>query len=249
MGYSSRSYSGSSFGLPGFPPAIKGLLIANVAVFVLMLLARGTAIARAIFGLALVPDQVAHLYIWQLATYTFLHVGLWEVLWNMLTLWMFGFELENSWGARRFLQFYFLCGAGAGVMIVLFNFLFGNPGLPVIGAYAPIYGIILACAILWPEQPVYFIIFPMKMKYFAILVGAIALYISLAGGGATALGELTGAAFAYIWLKTRRKSRIRVRNPVESAQQGYKAWKLARAKRKFQVYLKKQRSDRDPRVN
>lgn len=249
MSYSSRSYSRSSLGLPGLTPGIKWLLIANIGMFLLAWLVRGTAIARALWGLALVPEQVAHLYLWQLATYTFLHADLWEILWNMLTLWMFGFEIEQSWGTRRFLRFYFLCGAGAGLMVVLFNYAFGNPGLPVIGASAPIFGILLVCAVLWPDQPVYFIIFPMKMKYFTILVGAIALYFSLSGGGATALGLLTGMAFAYGWLKIRRKTRIRIWNPAASVQQSYKAWKLARAKRKFQVYLKKQRSDRDNWVN
>ena len=249
MAYSTRSYARSYLGVPGLPRGIKWLLIANVGMFLLLWLARGTAIAQWLYLLALTPERVAHLYVWQLGTYTFLHVDLWEILWNMLTLWMFGSDLEQSWGMRRFLRFYFMCGAGAGLMVVALNYVFGSPMTPVIGAYAPIYGILLVSAVLWPERTVLFIIFPMKMKYFTILVGAIALYLSISGGSATALGLLTGMAFGYAFLKTPRMAGMRAWNPAGAARESYKAWKLARAKKKFQVYLKKKSSDRGQWMN
>ncbi len=46
-----------------------------------------------------------------------------------------------TWGTRRFMQFYFFCGIGAGVCVVLANYLpFGNPAIPTIGASGAIYG-------------------------------------------------------------------------------------------------------------
>ncbi len=61
--------------------------------------------------LALVPIEVVkNLFVWQLATYLFLHGGFGHILWNMLALWMFGADIESVWGTRRFLQFYFFCG-------------------------------------------------------------------------------------------------------------------------------------------
>ena len=54
------------------------------------------------------------LRIWQPVTYIFLHGGLWHLLINMLMLWMFGRELELVWGKKRFLNYFFLCGVGAG---------------------------------------------------------------------------------------------------------------------------------------
>jgi membrane associated rhomboid family serine protease len=126
-------------------------------------------------------------------------------------------------------------------VVVLLGYLSGSPGLPVAGSYAPIYGILLVCAVLWPERQVLFIIFPMKMRYFTILVGAIALYFSL-GSGVSGLGMLSGMVFAYFFL---RMPRMRGWDPMGALGRSYKAWKLERAKRKFQVYLKKQRSDRD----
>ena len=248
MAFSTRSYARPYIGVPGLPRGIKWLLIANVGVFLLQWLLRGTAAGQILFSFALVPAAVVQrLYVWQLISYTFLHVDLWEILWNMLTLWMFGSDIEQSWGTRRLLRFYFLCGTGAAVFIVLLNYLFGNPSVPTVGASAPIYGILLVCAVLWPERTVLFIVFPMKMKYFTILIGAISLYLSFSSAnGASTLGLLTGMIFAYGFLKTPRMRRLDL---MGSAAQSYKAWKLARAKKKFQVYLKKQRSDRGPWVN
>ncbi len=64
-----------------------------------------------------------YLWIWQLATYMFLHGGIFHILFNMLALWMFGAELERVWGTRYFLKFYFVTGIGAGVLTVLFSLL------------------------------------------------------------------------------------------------------------------------------
>ena len=66
---------------------------------------------------ALVPaDVVTRFYVWQLVTYLFLHGGFFHILFNMLALWFFGKDLEDIWGTRRFLQFYFFCGVGAGIV-------------------------------------------------------------------------------------------------------------------------------------
>ena len=74
--------------------------------------------SRAI-SLTLLPSLrncgVRNFTVWQLVTYLFLHGGIWHLLFNMLTLWMFGSPLERDWGTRRFLKYYFICGIGAGL--------------------------------------------------------------------------------------------------------------------------------------
>src|ERR1035438_8714385 len=138
MRHSTRYRLNSIFSSGNFPNGVKWLLISNTAVFVLSYLVRTTSfgeifnlfalVPRAtsfgeIFNLfALVPRAVVyHLAIWQLATYLFLHGGVWHLLFNMLTLWMFGATLERDWGTRKFLKYYFLCGIGAGVCDVTVN--------------------------------------------------------------------------------------------------------------------------------
>src|SRR6185503_15006634 len=113
---------------------------------------------------ALVPaDVVTRFFLWQPVTYLFLHEGFFHILMNMLGLWFFGKDLEDIWGTRRFLQFYFFCGIGAGVVVVLANYLFGNPESRTIGASGAIYGIFLVAAVLWPDRTIIFYIFPIKL--------------------------------------------------------------------------------------
>ena len=90
---------------------VRGLIIANAAVFGLQLLARlGTAGGiEPIFGLQ--PEMVIHEYrLWQLVTYMFLHAPTWpwHLILNMLMLWMFGTEVERAWGTTAFLRYYFV---------------------------------------------------------------------------------------------------------------------------------------------
>src|ERR1035441_4652533 len=63
--------------------------------------------------------------IWQLITYQFLHANFSHILFNMFGLWMFGMEIENIWGSRKFLYFYLLCGVVAGLFNLFLTPLLG----------------------------------------------------------------------------------------------------------------------------
>jgi membrane associated rhomboid family serine protease len=251
MSISSRSYARPYLNVPSFPTGVKWLVISNIAVFLLSWFVP-TAGQFFMRYFALRPDEAIP-QIWTLATYLFLHGGIGHILWNMLALWMFGADLELSWGTRRFLRFYFFCGIGAGVCVVIFNYLFGNPHIPTIGASGAIYGILLANAVLWPDRIILFsFLFPIKMKYFVMIIGAISfLNATGANTGVSEFAHLGGMAFAYLFLKlpSRRRGSSRGFDPVGTISRGYHDWKIARAKRKFQVYLRKQNSDRGGHVN
>jgi len=229
---------------------VRGLIIANSAVFLLMWLFGSTEAVRTFATwFSLFPvDVVKRFFVWQLVTYLFLHGGFMHILFNMLSLWFFGKDLEDIWGTRRFLQFYFFCGIGAGLFVVLGNYLFGNPLIPTIGASGAIYGVLLVAAVLWPDRTIIFIIFPIKLKYFVMILGAIAFFgIRDLNSGVSDIAHLSGMGFGYVFL---RSSKLRKFDAVGPIRDSYKAWKLARAKRKFQVYLKKQQGpDRDRWVN
>ena len=97
-----------SFG-PGPPtPAVKAIVIANVAVFVVTYLVPALEVP---FGLN--PQNVVHAEAWRLVTYMFVHAGFFHLLFNMLAIWMFGVELERMWGTRYFATYYFVCGITA----------------------------------------------------------------------------------------------------------------------------------------
>jgi membrane associated rhomboid family serine protease len=99
-----------------FPPVVKNLLIVNALVFVAQM-TFGNSNPYFIENLFALHD-VHSVYFkpHQLITYMFLHGGFEHILFNMLALWMFGSMLENYWGAKRFLQYYIICGLGAGLL-------------------------------------------------------------------------------------------------------------------------------------
>ena len=246
MAFSTRSYARPYLGGGGLPPGVKGLIIANSVVFLLMWLLGSAEPVRIFASLfSLVPaDVVRRFYVWQLGTYLFLHAGFFHILFNMLALWFFGKDLEDIWGTRRFLQFYFFCCVGAGLFVVLGNYLFGNPLIPTVGASGAIYGVLLVCAVMWPDRIIIFYIFPIKLKYFVMILAGIAFFgLRDLNSGVSDVAHLSGMLFGYVFLKS---PKIRKFDAVGPVRDSYKAWKLARAKRKFQVYLKKQQgSDRD----
>ena len=260
MAIGDREYARPYLSMGGLPRGVKGLIIANSVVFLLTWLFGGTEAGRLFRNLfALTPaDVVGRLYVWQLVSYLFLHAGFLHILFNMLPLWFFGRDLEDIWGTRRFLQFYFFCGIGAGAIVVLANYLFGNPAIPTVGASGAIFGVLLVAAVLWPDRIIYYIIFPLKLKYFVMILAAIEFFsLNDLNSGVSNIAHLSGMAFGYVFLKIPKKRGVtrgcsfgRGIGASETIMERYRAWKLARAKRKFQVYLKKkQGSDTDRWVN
>ena len=135
MRYDTRYRSRSSLFYSSFPNGVYWLIAANVAVYLVYFFGsffQGDEIFR---GLKLVPRDVIRGAIWQPVTYLFLHSlsGPGHILFNMLGLWMFGAPIEQTWGTKRFVQYYFLCGVGAGFCVVVANLLFGNPNVAVLG--------------------------------------------------------------------------------------------------------------------
>ncbi|HEU0140571.1 MAG TPA: rhomboid family intramembrane serine protease [Bryobacteraceae bacterium] len=237
-----------------FPPGVKWLLIVNTALFVLYFFAVRTGLGGIFYPFGLVPVAVLKLFgIWQLFTYMFLHdpYGFTHILFNMLMLWMFGTDLERTWGTRGFLRYYFICGVGAGICIVIGNLLFGTLETRTIGASGAIFGLLLAFGMLFPNSTVLFwFLFPIKAKYFVMIMGAIQFMLTLGstGSGVSHVAHLGGMIFGYGYLKWGRGARVRTNFAGDLFRQ-YNRWKMQRAKRKFDVYMRKRDSNRGPWVN
>lgn len=222
-----------SFGPGPLSPALKYLIGANVVVFVAQLLAPSLTLS-----LGLEPARViGGLAVWQLATYMFLHGGMFHILFNMLALWMFGTELERIWGTRYFLKFYFLTGIGAAILTVLFSLFPWDVAIAlrhsiIIGASGAIYGLLLAYGLYFPDRPIYmYLVFPIPAKYFVILMGALAFYSSLAdNSGVANATHLGGILVGYLLLKGARI------DPIAELKYRYLRWKMGRGRRKFEVY-------------
>ena len=228
------------------PRGVKWLLISNVALFLLYFFAVQFRFSAIFYPFGLIPGQVLGGFaVWQLVTYMFLHdpYGFSHILFNMLTLWMFGADLERTWGRKEFLKYYFLCGIGAGICVVIGNAIFGTLNTRTIGASGAIYGLLLAFGVLYPDRIVLFsFLFPIKAKYFVMIIGAIAFLSSIgaSGGGVSHVAHLGGMVFGYGYLRgIGRKVDLGT-----SFRRRYHQWRVERAKKKFQVYMRKHDRDR-----
>ncbi len=238
--------SSFSFGPGPISTTLKALIGANVAMFLAQLI---FPIVTDTLGLH--PAFVVHYgWIWQPATYMFLHGGIFHIVFNMLALWMFGAELERIWGTRYFLKFYFVTGIGAGILTVLFSLLpfafarqlqYAN----VIGASGAIYGLLLAYALYFPDRPIYmYFVFPIPAKIFVAIMGAIAFLSSLGEtGGVANATHLGGLLVGYLFLKGARF------HPMSELKYRYLKWKINRVRKKFDVYSGGRADDYDRRVH
>jgi membrane associated rhomboid family serine protease len=244
--YPSPYASSFSFGPGPMSTALKAIIAANVAMF---LAQSFVPVLTELLGLQ--PRLVMHGWIWQLATYMFLHGGLFHILFNMLALWMFGTELERVWGTRYFLKFYFVTGIGAGILTVVVSFLpfeFTRPlyGSNVIGASGAIYGLLLAYGLYFPDRRIYmYFVFPIPARIFVLIMGAIAFYSSLGGtgGGVANATHLGGLLVGYVFLKGARV------HPLAEVKYRYLKWKINRLRKKFDVYSGGRADDYDRRVH
>lgn len=233
-------------------PGVKILVIACAAVFTIQTFAQmlggDYAYNWILKWFALIPGAVTHLFrIWQPFTYIFLHGGLMHLLINMLMLWMFGRELEQIWGKRRFLNFFIFCGVGAGLIELIVKTIpvfFGkDPSLtPTVGASGAIFGILMANAVLFPDRKIWLIPLPVTipMRPYVAVMAAIEFFGTLGSGGDNVahICHLGGMLVAYLYLR-RGSFLYNVRNSVTD-------WKHQRNKKRFQVYMNKQKSDPPP---
>jgi membrane associated rhomboid family serine protease len=245
--YPAASGLSYSFGPGGITPAIKMLIAANVAVFLL-----GWFSPQIALWLGLRPaDVIGEQRIWQLVTYMFVHGGIGHILFNMLALWMFGVELERMWGTRFFLKYYFACGLGAAAATMILPFLplpifDGMYNAITMGASGAIYGVLLAYGLYFPNRPIYiYFVFPVPAKYFVMIMGAISLLMSVSGAndGTAHTAHLAGLIVGYLYLKGTRI------NLLSEVQYRFLKWRINRMRRKFDVYSGGRADDVDRRVH
>lgn len=228
-----------SMSIPPFPPAVKWLMIVSVAIwFVGQVILEGFLKIPLTDVFALQPGQVLFDYsIWQLVSYMFLHSQsqVTHIVFNMLMLWFMGAELETRWGSKSFLAFYIINGIGAAIIyvfgIALYSYFSGSQkGLlvPVVGASGSLFALMLAYGWLFGDRVIYFfMVFPMKARYFVMILGFIQisslLTTGVVGGEVAHLahlgGILSGIIYIFFWgiyktrvqeSKTKKKTNLRL---------------------------------------
>ncbi|WP_132999615.1 rhomboid family intramembrane serine protease [Luteimonas arsenica] len=199
--------------LTNLPPVTKALLIANAVVFLLQALLPSAVFAPLMLWPLGIDAHVRALGLpgfmpWQLLSYGFLHGDLAHLLFNMLALVMFGAQLEYTWGQKRFLTYFLVCVAGAGLCqlgVASWSVAQGGMPYPTVGASGGVYGLLLAYGMLFPHQRVMLLIppIPMKARTLVIVFGVITLFMGLTGRQANVahFAHLGGMLFGWLMIR------------------------------------------------
>jgi membrane associated rhomboid family serine protease len=220
------------------------IIVINVAVFLfdrifgrpdyITLLFHGQPVAQfsqlAWWGHFSTATAIYHLQLWRFLTFQFLHANFGHLFFNMLALYFFGPMIESYLGPRRYLAFYLLCGMAGAVSYLLlwmFHVLVGYSWVPLIGASAGIFGVLIAAARIAPNTTVLIYgILPMRLKTMAWLLFGIAVY-TVFTNGRNAGGEgahLGGAVLGYILMAMPRLLDLFRFDRARQPQMRYRGW-------------------------
>lgn len=160
---------------------------------------------------------------YQLITHMFLHGNFSHLFFNMFALYMFGSALENRWGQKRFLIFYFVAGLGGAIFQIISwqvglmgmspfdQQMFLNTPFRVIGASGAVFGVLAGFGMLYPnvELMLLFPPIPIKAKYFVAIYAGIEIFLGVGNfnTGVAHLAHIGGLVFGILlilyWRKTK----------------------------------------------
>jgi membrane associated rhomboid family serine protease len=185
-----------------YPVVNAALILTNVVVFVYQLmlpvhilkqfvLANATIPAR--FPAALAGHAPLGAAFLPLLTSMFLHAGIAHIVGNMLFLWIFGDNVEDFYGHFTYLVFYLVCGIGAGMLHILFNW---NSTLPSLGASGAISGVMGAYLILYPRSRILTLVFIFLIPIPAVVILVLWFVLQFASG-ISSLGMAASGGVAW----------------------------------------------------
>ena len=195
------------------PPITTALIVANVAMFLLQMLAPGIVLPFALWpwdASRLSGGQV-DFRVWQLITYGFLHGSLLHLAFNMFALYMFGSALELVFGPKRYLNYYLVCVVTAAFAQLAVTGVSGE-FYPTVGASGGVFGLLLAYAVYFPRNRVMLLFppIPIPSRIFVLLYAILSLVLGVTGSQSGVahfahLGGLVGGAvMLFLWRGWRR---------------------------------------------
>jgi membrane associated rhomboid family serine protease len=187
--------------MPPIPPVTKVLMLICTAVFCLQFF------VPLEYWFALWPVRSGSFWPWQVLSYAFLHGSMIHLFFNMLGLWMFGSELEQLWGQRRYIHFLLAGVLSAAAAQLITTWLMGSR-MPTVGASGAIFALLLAFGMLFPNRVIMplFPPIPMKARTFVIVFGVLELVLSQTdSGGVAHYAHLGGMVGGFLMIRYWRR--------------------------------------------
>lgn len=185
------------------PSVTKIVLMITVAVYLLQLVSGAFLPFDITSMMILNRDAVAHLQLWRFVTYIFLHGGLFHIFINMFMLVMFGREMEQVLGSRRFLSLYLISGILGGLGWLVIS---GNGGGNCLGASGAVLGILGAFAAIFPSRKITLLVFfvlpvTMTARTLVLGLGVISIFSMMGteGGNIAHAAHLFGGVAGYLY--------------------------------------------------
>lgn len=203
--------------LPRLTPVVKALMIANVAVFLLLGLGLRIAPGLTIFAqdnLVLTTTGYGLFKLWTYFSYAFVHSlqDIFHLLFNMLVLFFFGPNLEQRWGAKRFILFYLMGALGGALLFVAFELLSGGSHR-LLGASGAVLALIIAWGMIYPKLPIYFFgILPMQGKHLILVTVGVEILMAVSQSPISSAAHFGGMGMGALIISGYwRPSRLRDR--------------------------------------
>ena len=185
------------------PPVTRIILMMTVAVYLLQLVSGAFLPFNITEMMILNRDAVAQLQLWRFVTYIFLHGGLFHIFINMFMLVMFGREMEQVLGSKRFLSLYLISGILGGLGWLLVS---GNDGGSCLGASGAVLGVLGAFGAIFPNRKItllVFLVLPVTMtaRTLVIGLGIISIFPMMGRGGSNIAhaAHLFGGVAGYLY--------------------------------------------------
>jgi membrane associated rhomboid family serine protease len=201
MRYGTPAYAQFGFGRP-WTPAARALILACGGVYLVQIAFGRSLPLVGLFAL----DTSRPLEVWRWVTYAFLHGGPFHLFFNALGIWMFGSDVEERLGSRKFSALCAATGIGAALSVLSVDRLLGRESI-VLGSSGIVFGLLLAYGVLFSERVVTLLLFfvlpvSLKAKHLVVAFGAIELLFGMSGGSRTShVAHLGGMLFGWLVLR------------------------------------------------
>src|SRR6266550_5724203 len=239
-------------GLPPFRGAVRQIIIASVAIYVVILLLMSFAqgVGQTLLALGILnPAHIREGWLWQFVTYSFMYVDPLDFFLSLLGIYFLGWAVEERIGSAAFYGLFF----GSIILSALAGFVLSLTGViaqgTALGSGAAANAILMVFYLFNRGAPIMLFPIPIQIpvKWIVLITAAIEVaYLLLSHFALFYFILLLGLGAGYVWytLVLTRKTSTGLSGKYFGLRNSYYRWKRRRAARKFEVYMR----DRDQTV-